>query len=146
MSFQAKGLFDEAISYYQQAIQVNPHLLAAYNNLGIVLQKRGRFEEAGASYQKALLIDPHSAETYYNLGVLLQGQGKHKEASDSYGVAVNFRPDYIAARWAKCISQLPIIYPDQSAIEISRERYREELMKLDESILLKTPRGHQGRR
>jgi predicted O-linked N-acetylglucosamine transferase (SPINDLY family) len=56
-------------------------------------------------------------------------------------VAVNFRPDYIAARWAKCISQLPIIYPDQSAIEISRERYREELMKLDESILLQTPQG-----
>ena len=139
MCFQAKGLFDEAIRYYQQAVQVNPRLLAAYNNLGFVLQKRGRFDEAGASYQKALLIDPHSPETYYNLGVLLQGQGRHNEASDSYDVAIAYRPDYTAARWAKCIAQLPILYPDQSAIEISRERYREELMKLHQSVVLKTP-------
>ena len=139
MSFQAKGMIDKAIHFYQQAIRINPDLIASYNNLALMLQKKGQFDEAHAWYQKALQIAPNHAETYYNLGILLQGQGRYQEASDIYDVATTIKPDLITARWAKCISQLPLIYPDQSAIEVSRTRYREALLTLRESISLETP-------
>ncbi len=48
-------------------------------------------------------------------------------------------PNFILARWARCMAQLPIIYPDQSSIEIFRDRYREELIKLRDTISLKSP-------
>jgi predicted O-linked N-acetylglucosamine transferase (SPINDLY family) len=139
MSFQAKGLIDRAIHCYQQAISINPDLIAAYNNLALMLQKKGHFDEAHACYQKALQIDPHHAGTYYNFGVLLQGQGKYQEASDVYDLALTIKPNFMNARWAKCISQLPLIYPDQSSIKVSRTRYHEELLTLRESISLETP-------
>jgi protein O-GlcNAc transferase len=137
-SFQARELADEAISCYHKALEVNPGLLAAYNNLGIVLQKKGRFDEAVACYEKALMIDPRSAETHYNLGALRQRQGKHEEASAAYDEALQIKPDYVAARWAKCMAQLPAIYTDHSQIEMSRQRYTEELIKLSGSIPLDT--------
>jgi protein O-GlcNAc transferase len=136
MSFQAEGLIDEAIDCYRKAIMANPDLFAAYNNLDAVLQKKRLFEEASASYQKALLIDPRLAETFYNLGVLFQRQGKHRDALTAYDAAINIKPGYIAARWARCLSRLPIIYSDDSDLEYSRKLYRKELLELSESIRL----------
>jgi protein O-GlcNAc transferase len=139
MSFQAKGLLDESIKYYQKAIQINPNLQAAYNNLGMVFQSKGQLDEAITCYQKALMIDPNFAEAYFHLGNVQQWIGKHEEAITALANAIKIKPNFIMARWAKCTSQLPIIYPDQSSIADSRERYYKELIKLKESIPLETP-------
>ncbi|HBL13842.1 MAG TPA: hypothetical protein DD379_21085, partial [Cyanobacteria bacterium UBA11162] len=49
------------------AIQLDPNLAGAYNNLGNVLSNQGKLEEAVANFQKAIQLDPNLADTQNNL-------------------------------------------------------------------------------
>ena len=139
MSFQAKGLLDESINYYLKAIQINPNLHATYNNLGMVFQSKRQLDEAITYYQRALMINPNFAEAYFNLGNVQQWIGKQEEALIALDKAIEINPNFTVARWAKCTSQLAIVYPDQSSIADYRKRYHKELIKLKETIPLETP-------
>lgn len=139
MVYEARGLFNEAIISYQKAIQINPNSAEAYNNLGNVLSKKGCSTDAIACYQKAIQINPKLAEIYYNLGKEQELQGNQSEAMDAFDMAIKVNPKYVTARWAKCMSQLPILYQDQSHIEIARKDYYHELVKLTKTISLESP-------
>jgi tetratricopeptide (TPR) repeat protein len=45
--------YEEALAAYEQAIRLDPHLAAAYNNKGITLDKLTRSKEAQQCYKKA---------------------------------------------------------------------------------------------
>ena len=45
-ALEEKGQFDEAITQYQKAIELNPFFAAAYSNLGCALQEKGQLDEA----------------------------------------------------------------------------------------------------
>jgi protein O-GlcNAc transferase len=136
---QAKGLTDEAITQYQKALHLNPNLAGICNNLGMAHQEKGFFDEALECYQKAVTIEPHLAEAHYNLGNLLYREGKQSEALVAYDKAIEINPKFLVARWAKCMAQLKIIYPNQSDVDISRRRYEEELLLLKKAVVLDTP-------
>jgi protein O-GlcNAc transferase len=138
IAFEEKGQLDEAISYYQKAIKIDPNFAEAYDNLGDVLKEKGQSDEATACYKKAIEIDPDIMETYYYLGRDLLNEGKIDDSIGAFDKALKYRPDFVKARWARCMSQLKIIYPDQSSIQISRSRYQEELIKLQKSVSLET--------
>ena len=57
----------EAISYYQQALDINPNYGNAHYNFGNMLLQAGRTDEAIAHYQKALEINPNKINTLSNL-------------------------------------------------------------------------------
>jgi len=139
-SFQAKGMMEQAIESYQKVLQIEPSSVEAYNNLGNIFRETGYFHEAISCYQQVLRINPKLAETHYNLGNAFRLQGKQREALDAYNRAIESNPDYIPARVAMCMSQLPIIYDVSADLEISRKRYAEELYKL--SILFDV-KNHQ---
>jgi len=137
--FLKEGRITEAITYYQKALKFDPKLDVTYNNLGIALKENGRLEEAIANYQKALSLNPNSANAYQNLGSAYREIGKIEEAMAAFDMALVIKPDNIKARWAKCISQIPVMYNDKASIEISRSNYTHELLRLKDSILLDTP-------
>ena len=137
-AFDEKGQLDEAIACYQKAIEIDPDFAKAFNNLGITFEEKGQFDEAIACYQKAIEIDPNIVETYYYFGKDLLNQGKIDDAIGAFDKALKYKPDFVKARWARCMSQLKIIYPNQSSIQISRNRYQEEFIKLQKSISLET--------
>jgi protein O-GlcNAc transferase len=137
-AFHGKNQLDEAVSYYRQALQIDPQLIGAYYNLGTIYQNKKLFDEALESYQKALQLNPNLVDPYYNIGVILQEQGKPDDAVTAYDNALQINPSFVLARLAKCISRIPIIYPNQSSIETSRARYHDELVKLRDVISLKT--------
>jgi protein O-GlcNAc transferase len=136
-SFQTKELLDESIKYYQKALQINPNLHEIYANLGMISQTKGQLDKAIAYYQKAIQIYPDFAEAYFYLGNVQHWIGQRQEALFSFDKAIELAPNFIAARWAKCMSQLPIVYTDQFSIADSRKRYHEELVNLRETIPLR---------
>jgi protein O-GlcNAc transferase len=138
VAFQEKGDIDEAITCYRKAIQLAPNDAEAYDNLGTALHEKGCFDEAIAHYQKAVQVDPHLIEAYNNLGIVLMEQGRHAESLAALDCALKLHPTFIKARWARCMSQLQIIYPDESSIYASRKSYRDELIGLRNSISLAT--------
>lgn len=135
-AFHEKGHLENAILYYQRALKSNPDALA-YNNLGSAFVQKGLLGEAVDCYQKAVQINPTYAHAYYNLGTALREQSKPGAAVAAYDEVIRIDPNNMAARLARCISQLPIIYPDQQSIQICRDRYFEELTNLIKTIDLK---------
>ena len=136
--YTEKKLCDRAMLLLKKAIQIDPNLAEAYNNLGKVFAEKGNYDEAIACYQKTLQLNPNFADAYYNLGNAYWEAGRSKEARGAFDMDLSINPDSMKARLAKCISLIPIIFPDNESIEISRNNYEHELLKLGDEISLKT--------
>ena len=137
-AFQEKGQPRQAIEHYRKAIEIDPYLANTYNNLGLALLEIYHFEEAVMSYKQAIGIKSDYIEAYINLGNALGFLGKTDEAIVAFDNAINYRPDYFTAKLAKCMWQLPFIYPDQTSIQTYRKRYYDELTKLRNEVSLTT--------
>ena len=59
--------FDESLSNYKKAIQLNTNYEKAYNNLGNLLSNLGKFDEATNAYKQAIKIKPDYPKAYSNL-------------------------------------------------------------------------------
>lgn len=139
--YTEKKLPDKAIFFLKKALEINPNFAEAHCNLGKLLFEIKHLEEAINCLQKAVEINPHYAEAYTNLGIILHEQGKIDESLDALNKAIAANPAYITAHWAKCMSQFPKIYINQTNIEIVRNNYHDELMKLQKIITLDTPKN-----
>ena len=64
-----RGLWQEAMSRWQRAIELDPTYAPAWNNLGIAFEHEGRFDEAREAYETALDLEPDNLhiETNYDL-------------------------------------------------------------------------------
>ena len=83
--------YPTAISYYQQAIALQPDLAIAHYNLGTVFQAQGKLEEAVNCYEKALELKPEAANIHYRIANILQQQDKSESASDHYQRAMEIK-------------------------------------------------------
>ncbi|MGK7948305.1 MAG: tetratricopeptide repeat protein [Xenococcaceae cyanobacterium] len=132
-AFQEQGKLDEAIDCYKQVIRLKPDV-AVYNNLGNALQEQGQSKAAIECYQQALRLEPERAQAHYNLGNALKQQGQLEAAIECYQQALRLEPDLVYAKFNICMSQLPIIYSSVDEIELRRDRYRQNLQKLAQSL------------
>ena len=82
------GRSDEAIQYFQAALQLKPDYAEAYNNLGMVILNRGEPGEAVQLLEKAVGIKPKYAEAHTNLGVALMNLGRSEDAMAHFQKAV----------------------------------------------------------
>ena len=64
-----KGELPAAAEALRQALTIDPHSLAALNNLGIVLSREGKPAEAIPLYEEALEVRPGDAATKRNLAI-----------------------------------------------------------------------------
>ena len=71
---QLLGRFDEALAWFEQALELNPSSLPALANKASVLKSMHRFDEALAIYERIRSIDPDHAKAEFdqaNLNLLL---------------------------------------------------------------------------
>jgi len=89
------GRVDEAISYYRQALQINPNHVEAHSHLGnvLALAEQGKFDEAIYHYRLALQLKPDYAEVYNDLGNALSALGQYEDALRHYRQAFQLKPD-----------------------------------------------------
>jgi tetratricopeptide (TPR) repeat protein len=71
-AMMGKGLFAEAVPYYQQVIQLRGEKVEAgdYANLGKAFAKMKKYKEARAEYMKAAQLAPDDCGVLYNLGAM----------------------------------------------------------------------------
>ncbi|MDY7093144.1 MAG: tetratricopeptide repeat protein [Acidobacteriota bacterium] len=83
-ALQRRGQPQQALEWYQRAIEIDPEYGEAYFNLGNTLADLGGPEPAIRAYREALKHRPDLAQVYVNLGRLLRAQGSAVEAQAVY--------------------------------------------------------------
>lgn len=87
-----KGLTDEAIREYKEAIRIRPEYADAHFNLGVDLKSKGLIDDAIREYKEAIRIDPEDAKGHYGLGDALAYKGKDKEAIEALRGFIEYAP------------------------------------------------------
>ena len=63
ISLDNLGKYNEAIEYYDKALEIDPENAEALNNKGVALDDLGKYNEAIEYYDKVLEIDPKHADS-----------------------------------------------------------------------------------
>ncbi len=86
------GQLEEALVWYDKALEVNPQNPDAWNNKGACQHKLGRLEEALQSFSRALACDKENAAALRNMGSSLSSLGRLAEALDALKKAADLEP------------------------------------------------------
>jgi tetratricopeptide (TPR) repeat protein len=89
--------YDNAISYYQAALQEDPNYGQAYGNLGLAYKKANRYAEAIWANRKAIALASGAtaatvkAGSYYNIGRIYEERGQFANALRQYQAAKSLK-------------------------------------------------------
>ncbi|HKX61934.1 MAG TPA: tetratricopeptide repeat protein [Verrucomicrobiae bacterium] len=72
---QKSRQYNQALDYYQQAVDADPAYFDAYYNLGLAAYDLGRWKQSLSSYEVALALKPESIDTRYNFALALKQAG-----------------------------------------------------------------------
>ena len=71
---QKKKNFKEAIKNYENIIKIDPSIVFAYHNLGLVYVEIANIDLAKKNFMLAIKINPSFIYSYINLGILFQNE------------------------------------------------------------------------
>lgn len=87
------GKHDEALKYFQRAIETNkPAVAADYFNLGSTYINLKKNDEAEKALLKAIELEPLYVPAHYNLGWIYDGRGQKELAAKYYRKAAELEP------------------------------------------------------
>jgi Flp pilus assembly protein TadD len=92
-----EGQLEEALTYFDEALRINPkNALAAYNR-GLAYYEQKEYDHATTAYDQALALDPNFAEAFNGRGVALAYKGKIDRAIADFNEAIRLKPDFAEA-------------------------------------------------
>ena len=93
---ELKGQWEEAKSYYRQALTRNPNLVEARNNLGTLYVRQQQLTAAIDEFQAAIRIDPNYAKVRNNLGSAYFLSGQETLAIQEFLAALHIDGAYVS--------------------------------------------------
>jgi S1-C subfamily serine protease len=125
------GNYDNALGFFENAVNKNPRRADAWIQVGYCKVKQGKNAEAIRAYQQALRLKPDSADLRNKLGDAYYYAGRLQEAVNCYKEAVRLRPDN-----AEGFYNLAIAYGELGD-QVNAGLQADELQKLDEKLYRK---------
>jgi tetratricopeptide (TPR) repeat protein len=154
-----EGHVDDSVTYFLQALQLNPHHLLSLDNLGNAYRVQKRWVDARKVLEHALEVAPEDAEANYSLGMVfaqtdetakaeehlqhaLRSRPVYPEALNNLGVLylVTQRRDQAVASFEQCIRVAPSF--DQSYLNLSRVYALEGARDKARNVLLDLLKQH----
>ncbi|MCZ6516646.1 MAG: tetratricopeptide repeat protein, partial [Gammaproteobacteria bacterium] len=127
-----QGNFEEALTHFEQAIQLNPNYSIVYTWLGIGSIFMGHYDESFAAHEKGLRLDPLSLPTHHNYVGGLIARNRLAEAdreiekfasiSPSLYATMRGRLASVGGKWAYAV------LGDLEAFRIDPERVRRTVL------------------
>ncbi|BAV06209.1 phophatidylinositol-4-phosphate 5-kinase [Filimonas lacunae] len=98
------GKWEEAVSYYDKLLAVNPYDYQTWFNKGIAYYRVKNYVDAQKSFQQSVIIYPFYASPHYFMSVIAYSEGKLPQAMLSAATYLLMKPD---GRYRKnCINLL----------------------------------------
>ncbi|HET7840778.1 MAG TPA: tetratricopeptide repeat protein [Terriglobia bacterium] len=88
------GDLNEAIAELRTALEKDPGIPGAWNNLGEAQMRAGKFDDAAAAYRETLKQTPKDDTAHFSLGEALKRAGKIDEAANEYREAVRLNDQW----------------------------------------------------
>ena len=87
---------DEAVAFYESALQIEPRLPKIHTNFGNALRLKGDFRRAIQEYERAIALDPQSVSAHNNLAWILATCADANLRDGAKAVALASRADKLA--------------------------------------------------
>jgi superkiller protein 3 len=91
---QQRGRREEALSYYQRAVQLLPYRAPAYEFLGAFYFPGGDYAKAAEYFAQAVRANPYSLTARFYLGTCQLKLGKYRQAAEQFRAARAVDPTY----------------------------------------------------
>lgn len=92
-AYQAKQLYDLAVSDYEEAIKLDPKLVDAIASRGILLTAAGRYADAIPDFTRVIEMDPKiSSFALYDRGLAYEGLGLDDLAIEDFSASIALEP------------------------------------------------------
>lgn len=89
MDALASGSYDNALSAFQNSIEINDEFAASYDLRGLALAGEGRIDEAIESFDTAIILNKSQPTSYYNRAMMYRITGKYKNSLDDLNAAIS---------------------------------------------------------
>jgi tetratricopeptide (TPR) repeat protein len=96
---------EEACHAYEEALKIDPALVYAHLNLGLLYHVGDQLDRAEACYRRAIEHGPDDVLGYFNLASVLTQKGDRSGAIAAYTQVIQRQPDFIEAH-----EQLALLY------------------------------------
>ena len=106
LAFVRKGMYDEAISQFEDSIVINPNNSVIYDNLGRAYLSVGKVDEAIAVLEKAIELSPNFADFHNDLGLAYLEKKQCKRAVDQFERAIDINAYYAEAYYNLAIAYI----------------------------------------
>ncbi|HEY3491262.1 MAG TPA: tetratricopeptide repeat protein [Candidatus Deferrimicrobiaceae bacterium] len=83
-AYRQAGYWENSVTLYRHALEVNPRNPSILTNLGAEMGERGDYDEAVRLIREALLIEPERSDARFNLALFLERKGSMYEAAIEY--------------------------------------------------------------
>jgi tetratricopeptide (TPR) repeat protein len=90
--YEKRGLQQEALKQYQQAIRLQPNYGMAYYRMGMVLESMQRLDEARDAFGNAISYNPNIVEAQFRYGVLCYNAGDIEQSLSSLSRVIKVSP------------------------------------------------------
>jgi protein O-GlcNAc transferase len=108
-----------------RALALQPGLVEAHNDRGVILAAQGNFAEAAACFEAALKLKPRFGDARNNLGYALQRQGKGEEAAQHFSLVLKDSPQSALAHFNLAMAIRP------------QGRHQEAVSHLEQAVRLR---------
>jgi len=92
ISYEAKGLLDQAIADYSKVIEIKPGYDGVYVNRGNAYKAKGLLVRSIADYNKAIELNDKNDKAYYNRGTVYKAKGLFERAIDDFNKTIELNP------------------------------------------------------
>jgi tetratricopeptide (TPR) repeat protein len=117
-----EGKTDEAIGFFQKALEINPDHTVALQNLGNAYRQKKDWGAAKKTLEHALALNPDDAEANYGLGMVYAQLNDTGRAYDYLQKALAARPAYPEA-----LNNLGILYLRTGRPEEAKKSFAESI-------------------
>ena len=115
---------DQAVSAYDQSIELMPNFADAYTSRGAVKSSLGNLEEAIADHSEAIRLNPNFVEAYINRGTANRSLNQHEAAISDFDEAIRLD------------ANSPVAWTHRGVSKGALGRHQEAVADHDEAIRL----------